>query len=518
MALRPGGERPYLSLNLPGVSLSRFTTAAVLVALCGACDKAGARTLTDQQIAPADVFVRAGDVDGQAPPPGAPAMAPDGSEARPFTSIAAALAAAPPGAALRLLEGVFRERLVIRRPVVLLGRGAGRTRIVAPDSHGATVQVLGTDRVELYGVSVESGEVCVEIAGGAGHHLQNVELRDCTEAGLAARGAGIDLFSSAVREVGAGRSGRGIDLDGGSLSARRLTLEAAGRRGIVLHGARGVLADLDARGSSLSAVQATDGAEVQVLRGNFEGAGGPALYAGGARLSVVGAHIRDDEYAVIGNRSAELVIEGGEFTDYRVAGVAMVNSTGSVRGVTIARGGAEAAISITRSSRRVLLADNRIFTPGPMGVHLTEASVTLRGNSITGARVDAEHDLGDGIYALDSQVLLDRNVLRGNAGSGIEALRSNLRLSGNGFIDNGRAGLLFLDQSRGSAIGNLFDHNAGAAVEVGEQARASLVQNRFRDSGALDIDAGCGKGLRGSADLGPENIFETARRERRCVE
>ncbi|HEY6908700.1 MAG TPA: right-handed parallel beta-helix repeat-containing protein [Myxococcales bacterium] len=496
--------------------MSRCIAAALVAALCAACDQAGARALTGTQIPPADVFVRPADAGGQAPPPGP--VAPDGSEARPFTSIAAALAAAAPGAALRLGEGVFRERLVIRRPVVLLGRGAGHTRIVAPDSGGATVQVLGTDRVELYGVSVESGEVCIEIAGGAGHHLQNVELRGCTEAGLVARGAGIDLSSSAVREVGSGRSGRGIDLDGGSLSARLLTLDAAGRRGVVLHRARAALTDLDARGSSLSAVQATDGAEVRVVRGNFEGAGGPALYAGGARLWVTGARIHEDEYAVMGNRGAELIVEGGELTDYRVAGVAMVNSTGSVRGVAIARGGSEAAISITRSSRRVLLADNRISTPGPMGVHLTEASVTLRGNSITGARVDGEHDLGDGIYALDSQVLLDRNVLRGNAGSGIEALRSNLRLSGNGLIDNGRAGLLFLDQSRGSAIGNLFDRNAGAAVEVGEQAHASLVQNRFRDSGALDIDGGCGKGLRGSAELGPDNIFEAPLRERRCAE
>lgn len=505
-----------------GLTLSRLIAAAGLAVLCGACDKAGARTLAGRQISPADVFVRAGDApDGRAPPevsPGAAALVPDGSEARPFTSIEAALAAAPPGAALRLGEGLFRERVVIRRPVVLLGRGIGRTRIAAPDARGAAVQVLGTDQVELYGMSVESADVCVEIAGGTGHHFQNVELRDCTEAGLVARGAGIDLFSSAVREVGSGRSGRGIDLDGGSLSARRLTLDAAGRRGVVLHAARAVLTDTDARGSSLSAVQATDGAQVRVLGGNFEGMGGPALYAGGARLSVSGARIHQDEYAVIGNRGAELVLEGGEFTDYRVAGVAMLNSTGSVRGVTIARGGTEAAISITRSLRPVLLVDNRISSPGPIGVHLTEASVTLRGNTIQGARVDAEHDLGDGVYALDSRVLLEQNVLRGNAGSGIEALRSSVRLSGNGFIDNGRAGLLFLDQSRGSAIGNLFDRNAGAAVELGEQAHASLVQNRFRDNGALDIDAGCGKGLRGSAHLGPENTFKAPVRERRCVE
>ncbi|HET7785558.1 MAG TPA: right-handed parallel beta-helix repeat-containing protein [Myxococcales bacterium] len=497
---------------------------AGLVVLCGAaCDKAGARGLTGRQLPAADVFVRAAGADDPVAPqllPAPPAMVPDGSEARPFTTLAAALAAAPAGASLRIGEGVFRERLIIRRPVVLLGRGAGRTRIVQPDTGGATVQVLGTEHVELYGLSIEDGDVCLEFAGGSGHHLQNVELRGCTDAGLVARGAGIDFISGAVREVGSGRSGRGIDLDGGSLSARWLTLEAAGRRAVVLHGARGVLADLDARGSSLSAVQATDGADVEVLRGNFAGCGGPALYAGGARLRVVGARVHDDEYAVIGYRGAELTVEGGELTDYRVAGVAMVNSTGSLRGVTIARGGTESGVSITRATRgtTVLLADNRISAPGSMGVHVTESSVTLRGNSITGARVDRERDLGDGVYALDSEVVLEENVLRGNGGSGIEALRSKVRLNGNSFIENGRAGLLFLDRSWGSAIGNLFDRNVGAGVEVGEQARATLVQNRFRDNVGLDIDTGCGEGLRGSADLGAENTFQAPIRERRCLE
>src|SRR4051812_35950918 len=124
-----------------GPPLTRFIAAAGLLALCGACDKAAARKLTDHGISPVDVFVRAGNADdGQARAGqllAAPAAVPDGSEARPFTSLGAALEAAPSGALLRMGEGVFRERLIIRRPVVFLGRGAGRTRIVAPDSRGA---------------------------------------------------------------------------------------------------------------------------------------------------------------------------------------------------------------------------------------------------------------------------------------------------------------------------------------------------------------------------------------------
>ncbi len=496
--------------------MSRAVLAAVAAALC-ACDPGGARSRHHADVAPAVLFVRP-PID--APPgvlPQAPAP-PDGSEERPFSTLRAALLAAPDGALIRIDAGVFRERLLITRPVVLMGRGAGRTRIVAPAPGGPVVEVLGPDHVQLYGLSVEAGISCVELRGGVGHRLQNVELSGCTDTGIAALRADLEVVASRVRDVSGGRSGRGIDVDGGSLTARGLALYAAGRRAIVVRAARATLQDVEVRESSLSGVQATDGADVRVLRGSFERLGGAALYAGGARLAVHGARVRFVESAVVAFRGAELQVDGGELTDYGVAAVALVNSSGSVQRVTIARGGTEAGISILNASRDhpVLLVDNRISSPGPMGVHVTQSSVTARGNSITGARLDGERDLGDGFYAIDSELLLEQNVLRGNAGSGITALRSQLRVSDNGLLDNGRAGLLLLDRSRGSAAGNYFDRNAGSAVELGEQARATLVQNRFARNGKLDIDVGCGRGVSGTADLGPGNTFAAPLRERSC--
>jgi hypothetical protein len=208
-------------------------------------------------------------------------------------------------------------------------------------------------------------------------------------------------------------------------------------------------------------------------------------------------------------------------TDYAVAGVAMVNAHGSLQGVTIARGGTEAAVSITRADGKkpVLLLDNRISRPGTMGVHVTESALTARGNSITGARLDAEKDMGDAVYAVDSRLVIEQNVMRGNAGSGVAAVRSQVRLNDNGLIENGRAGLLMLDGSRGSAIGNNFQRNLKAGVEVGEQSSATLSRNRFGGSGLLDIDAGCGKGLAGSAEIGSGNVALAGDfRQRVCAE
>jgi len=135
---------------------------------------------------------------------------------------------------------------------------------------------------------------------------------------------------------------------------------------IVLHGSRAVVADLDVQGSSLSALQATDGAEVRVVRGRFLGQGGAALYAGGARLTVEGGRaVRGDEYAIIGFREPTRH-QRPQLSDYRVAGVAMVNSRGTIQRCEISRGGTEAGISITGRVREpVMVLDNRISNPAP---------------------------------------------------------------------------------------------------------------------------------------------------------
>ena len=486
-----------------------------VAALSAACELIGAWADEKREIPAEVLFVRQ-----PSPADASGTLPPDGSEARPYPSLHDALAAAPAGALVRVDDGTYREAVVIRRPIVLLGRGAGRTRIVAPDGAAPALEVRGADHVQIHGMSIESGAVCARFSGGT-HKLQKVDLRGCSQAGIVGRGAQIELVSGTISDVGGGREGRGIDLDGGGLEARGVVLQAAGRRAVVLNGARGLLEDVVVRGSALSALQATGGADVRVVRGSYEGLGGAALYAGASKLRVEGARVRWGEYGVLGFRGAELAISGGELSDYSVAGVAMVGAHGTVENVTIARGGTDAAISVTRGDGKkpVLLVGNRIASPGTMGVHITESAVTARENSITGARLDAEKDMGDAFYAVDSRLVIEQNVMRGNAGSGVAAVRSQLRLRGNGFVENGRAGLLLLDASRGSVTGNNFERNQLAGVELGEQSRATLDQNRFGGNVRLDIDVGCGRGLAGKVELGEGNVAKAGvLRQRTCAQ
>jgi hypothetical protein len=53
---------------------------------------------------------------------------------------------------------------------------------------------------------------------------------------------------------------------------------------------------------------------------------------------------------------------------------------------------------------------------------------------------------------------------------------------------------------------------------VAEQSRASLVRNRFGDNPLFDIDTGCGKQIRGYAEVQPDNTFDGPRRSRSCPE
>src|SRR5438105_11612807 len=238
----PGGAKDIEPTSWPGGARRRGifvhrSFAAVVFALSAACELAGAWA-DPHEIASAVLFVRQ-----QLLPASAPA---DGSEARPFSTLQAALNAAPAGALLRIEAGVYREKLVITRPVVLLGRGAGRTRLVAVDAQSTALEGRGADHVQIFGLSIEGGTNCAIFTGGA-VKLQRVELRGCSEAALVGRGAQIELSTSTVSDVSGGRDGRGVDVQRGSLEARGVVFHAAGRRAIVLNGGKGLLEDVEVR-------------------------------------------------------------------------------------------------------------------------------------------------------------------------------------------------------------------------------------------------------------------------------
>ena len=490
--MRPKGRHHTAPVRL-------WSLVLPLLAACEAAPPWWAHGAKPPRIAPAVLYV--------APPrPGqTPAAPANGSVERPFPTVGEALRIAPAGALVRIAEGTYPEALVLSRPAVLAGAGAEKTRLVSPPGQKiAVVRVQDGARVELRDLAIEHAAVGVAADGG-GVRLEAVALRDLAESALVAHDAEVAVVGGEVVAVGTGIRSVAVRIEGGSLEMHRSVLRRAGRRAIVIRRARGLLDGVEVSDVPLAAVQALDGAEVTIEGGRFARIGGSALYAGGAKLSVRRASVSHAEYGAVGFRGAEIELRDSELSDTRIAGVAFVRSRGLLDHCVLARSGSDAAVAITEASGTVRLVSNRIVQPGPLGVHVTHATVVAADNSIAGAFLDREGDLGDGIYALDADLSLERNDVRENAGSGVTATRSRVRLLRNRFTSNGRAGLVLLDSSSANANHNRFEGNRGPGVRVAERSAATLLWNRFSGNLAYDVDPVCGGG--GSVDVGAGNAF-----------
>lgn len=479
---------------------------AVCLVAAGACERPPAKA---REVRPAVLYVAV-------PAKGLSALASrDGSAAAPFETIADALQAAPPGALIRIGEGTYPEALLIVRPVVLLGAGRDKTKIVGVAGVRATaVRTRGDVHVELRDLAVEQAASGVSAAGGA-IRLENVALRALDDWAVIAHNAEVVFLDGVVVDVGGGMTGVAIGIDGGTLEMRRSIIRAAGRRAIELRRGRAVLEAVDVSGSSLAALQAVDGADASIEGGRFSRFGGAAIYAGGARLTVHRAAVSHAEYAVLGFRGARIELRDSEFSDTRVAGVGLVRGQGLLDHCVFARSGTDSAIALTETVGIVRLSGNRIVQPGPTGVHVTHAKVVATDNSIVGASLDREQDMGDAIYAVDSDLSLERNELRGNAGSGLTIVRSRVRLRDNRLVDNVRAGLVVLDRSSASAHHNRFERNSGPGVQIGERSAATLFRNRFNGNVTYHVEAVCDASA--TVDVGAGNSFAgTAEPQRHC--
>ncbi len=134
--------------------------------------------------------------------------------------------------------------------------------------------------------------------------------------------------------------------------------------------------------------------------------------------------------------------------------------------------------------------------------------MSIRGCDIRGAQRDRRRDFGDGIFAVEADLVLWHNVFRGNTGSGLALAQTTARLEANDFLGNGRAGVLLFDRSDATLVQNLFAGNAAAGLEVVERSKATLRDNRFGETPGVAIDAACAESARrGSARLAGGNTF-----------
>lgn len=404
----------------------------------------------------------------------------------PHASLEEVVRAAPAGARLELSAGDFSGNVVIDKPLVIAGARGFATRWLPGAGHGPLVTVRSAG-VRLVNLVLERGEVGVRVEGGAAL-LENVSL-------LRQERLGLELVSGTARVVGGeiletqgGRDGFGVLARGGRLSLLRVLFRLAGHRAIELKDTRAELVDVDIAASRQTGIQALDGTTLSMVRGRVAGVLGNAVFAAASHVHLDGTILVGNEFGVLAARGATVDVEGAQIADHRVAGFALVNASGSLKRSRIERGGSEGGLSVIGAKGPVLFEDLSIVDPGANGIHLTQAKVIVRRCTISGARLDRGQDFGDGIYAIESELLLEDSTLTANAGSGITLNQSALRGVGNDLVGNARGGVIALLRSEAMLSGNRLLRN-GTGLLVAERSQAQLEGNVFEGNSGLNIDA-----------------------------
>ena len=134
----------------------------------------------------------------------------NGSATNPYTTIAAAIAAAPEGAVVAVAEGVYAEDVtIVGKPVKLWGRCPGRVEIRGAGA-AATIFVGSAIGTEIHDVAVTGPSSGIRVTSD-GVHLERVWIHDTV-------GIGLNSYIST------------------NVSARGLLIERARINGVYVHG------------------------------------------------------------------------------------------------------------------------------------------------------------------------------------------------------------------------------------------------------------------------------------------
>jgi hypothetical protein len=353
----------------------------------------------------------------------------DGSAAKPWKTIQAAIAAAAPNGLVAIGAGIYTESLLIdQHPVALWGRCPGSTAIAAPTGSGVRVSG-GVQGVEIHDLAITGGSVGVDVRAGTAVSLERVWLHDTGDRGIeAASNATLTvrgtLFErtklAAVYSIGAHALIEASEL------RDTLPLSGVGGRGIYIEATASVRPEVSIRRST--------------VRNTLD-----------AALSVVGSDVHMQEC---------LIRATG--TGAALSGVAVyaTDDLGEPSSVTIDASVIEQSIYAAIATR---------------GSTLAITSSAIRGtaslpNGDGGWGVAADESLSP------SHVTISSSVVERNAGTGLNAIASDLT------VDSTIVRLGAEDDETAPAAGVIVSGLAGADPDAKLTVRGSVI-DRVRDVG-----------------------------------
>lgn len=387
---------------------------------------------------------------------GADPGAADGSEARPFATLAAGLARAGDGGWVLVARGEYAEtiRVAAGASAHVLGACAARVTVRGSGPAGTggvpTVAAGASARVDLRGVTVTGAGRGLQASGGASLRATGVAVDASTELAVDARGAGtaVTLTGCAVRDTRPGvesRIGRGVSAqDGATVLAVATAIDRSTQIGVVAldAGTRVTLRGCAVRdtrpvGGALGRGIVTQAgaaveAEATVLAGNAE-YGAVAL---SGRLTLRGSIVRGTRPNADGSggvgvsasmdssvTAEDLLVDGNAFAGVSAdgAGASLTLTRGVVRGTTATAGTYGVGLYAINGAR-IAAEGTRIAGNHTAGVTANdpETSVTLRGCVVRDTRPDAPNARGYGLAVqTGASVTAEATLLVGNTAAGV---------------------------------------------------------------------------------------------------
>jgi len=268
----------------------------------------------------------------------------DGSQAKPFKTIGAALKVAAAGAQIAVAAGTYAESLSVQTPLALEGRCAEKVVIQGQAGAGAAPALAIGAKVTLRGLSVTGPQVGIRL-DQAEALIEQAAVQSCGGLGLlATKGSKLTLKHSVV----AGNHGAGVEIKGATADLDHVVLrdnESDSTSGL---GGEGVRVSADSqpstvtitdsvvnknRGSGVSAAGSTVTIERSVVNGtrprakdNTEGSGIGA--ASSALLTVKDSVVSNNQHPAVSLVGAEATLERTVVRDTRSRDLDKLGGTG----------------------------------------------------------------------------------------------------------------------------------------------------------------------------------------------
>jgi len=420
-----------------------------------------------------------------------------------FLTLTAAIESAQPGDRILVRPGLYRENIVLDKPLEIIGQGSVEDIVIqAGDADvllfktnigrvtNLTLQQLGGSggKKLWYGVNIEQGRLelegcnissqsgaCVAIHGGADPHLRRNLIHDGKQSGVHVYNGGLGTLED--NDI-TGNSYTGVMITRqGNPTLRRNRIHDGKESGTHIDGTGlGLLEDNDISGNGYAGVMVTNGGNPTLRRNQIHGG------------KQGGVHVHDNGL--------------GLFEDNDIYG-------NNYPGVTISKGG-------NPTFRRNLIRDNK-----QSGAHVDDHGLgTLEENDITGnsyAGVTIAHGgnptllrnrIRDGkqggVHIFEQGLgLLEGNDIAGNTYSGVTITnKANPTLRRNQIHDGKQGGVNIHDNGLGILEDNDISGNAFAGVVISDGGNPTLQRNRINRNGlsALWIRRG-GRGTIEDNDL-----------------